>query len=88
MNRTTSKKINIALAGSFMVLFYFIIPINLPAQDIPSSEAFLKKYTLTESFEVGMEFSYMIPNSNKTNNMGNPARRKNSVPDKPASCMA
>jgi len=54
-----------------MTLLYFACPAGVFAQDIPSSETFLKKYTLTESFEVGMEFSYMIPNSNRTNNMGN-----------------
>ena len=61
----------VVLLGGLMMLLYFIIPLSLPAQDIPSSETFLKKYTLTESFEVGMEVSYMVPNSNKTNNMGN-----------------
>lgn len=67
MNR--AKKI--ILVGGVAISFYFFMPLSLPAQDIPSSEAFLKKYTLTESFEVGMEFSYMIPNSARTNNMGN-----------------
>ncbi|MEW6027672.1 MAG: hypothetical protein AB1599_10330 [Planctomycetota bacterium] len=61
----------LAISTALLTLLYFIFPITAAAQDIPSSETFLKKYTLTESFEVGMEFSYMIPNSNKTNNMGN-----------------
>ncbi len=43
----------------------------LMGQDIPSSESFLKKYTLTETFEVGLESSYIFPHSNKTTNMGN-----------------
>jgi hypothetical protein len=65
------KSNGLVLAGCFMTLLYFAYPAGVVAQEIPSSETFLKKYTLTESFEVGMEFSYMIPNSNKTNNMGN-----------------
>lgn len=65
------KSRGLVLAGCLMTLLYFACPAGVFAQDIPSSETFLKKYTLTESFEVGMEFSYMIPNSNRTNNMGN-----------------
>lgn len=59
------------LAVCLVTLLYFASPTGVFAQDIPSSESFLKKYTLTESFEVGMEMSYMIPNSNRANNMGN-----------------
>lgn len=65
------KSKGLMLAGCLMTLLYFACPTGVFAQEIPSSETFLKKYTLTESFEVGMEFSYMIPNSNRTNNMGN-----------------
>ncbi|MBI5777964.1 MAG: hypothetical protein HZA49_00720 [Planctomycetes bacterium] len=65
------KSKGLGLAGCFMTLLYFINPAGVWAQEIPSSESFLKKYTLTESFEVGMEFAYMIPNSGRTNNMGN-----------------
>src|SRR3989339_1749214 len=59
------------LAVCLVTLLYFASPTGICAQEIPSSESFLKKYTLTESFEVGMEMSYMIPNSNRANNMGN-----------------
>lgn len=58
----------IALLGAF---FISTVGPQLFAQDIPSSESFLKKYTLTESFEVGLETAYMLPHSNKTTNMGN-----------------
>jgi len=45
--------------------------INSFAQDMPATETFLKKYTLTESFELGLEISYIVPHSSKTTNMGN-----------------
>jgi len=71
MKKFTEIKEKLVLIAGLMLTFYLTTPINLLAQDIPSSEMSLKKYTLTESFEVGMEFSYMMPNSAKTNNMGN-----------------
>jgi hypothetical protein len=52
------------------VIFIWGTP-KLLAQDITSTESFLKKYTLTESFELGMETAYILPNSSRTNNMGN-----------------
>jgi hypothetical protein len=55
----------------YTIIFLIISSYKLSAQDIPSSESFRKKYTLTESFELGMETSYILPHSNRTTNMGN-----------------
>jgi len=66
---------NITLKVLSVILFYVIILLVIPsskllAQDISSTKSFLKKYTLTETFELGMETAYILPHSTKTNNMG------------------
>ncbi|MFH0888483.1 MAG: hypothetical protein V1871_04675 [Planctomycetota bacterium] len=69
----TSRNIVLKILGA--ILFYgvisFVVPSVILAQDITSTESFLKKYTLTESFELGMETAFMLPHSGRTNNMGN-----------------
>ncbi|MBI4711688.1 MAG: hypothetical protein HY762_00015 [Planctomycetes bacterium] len=43
-----------------------------PAEEISSStEAFIKKYTLNEYFELGIETAFIFPDRNNTLNMGN-----------------
>ncbi|MDI6732595.1 MAG: hypothetical protein QME51_01375 [Planctomycetota bacterium] len=67
-----NKRIKCLFWSCLVVLSCVLIsPHNILAEDYPSSEAFWKKYTLTESFELGLEFSYLLPSSNHANNMGN-----------------